>query len=213
MKFILFCEGWTEDKALPDFLRRWLHSQFSDRIGVKTVRFNGWQQLVADAPKKARLHLQHEDVIGVIGLLDLYGPTFYPSNKRTVEERYEWAKGHIEKLVGESCYRQHFAVHEVEAWILSQPELLPPPVKKKLPGVAQHPETVNFDEPPAQLLDRLYQEALKKGYKKVANGSDLFSKLDPHTVCGKCPYFNRLCDDLAELAIGKGLTRHGRSPQ
>ncbi len=46
MKFILFCEGWTEDKALPDFLRRWLHTQFSIRIGVKTVRFNGWQQNV-----------------------------------------------------------------------------------------------------------------------------------------------------------------------
>jgi len=123
-----------------------------------------------------------------------------------VEERYEWAQSHIEKKVGASGYRQHFAVHEVEAWILSQPDLLPPAVKRKLPGTAQHPETVNFNEPPAYLLNRLYEEALKKGYKKVANGRDLFSKLDPHTVCSKCPYFKRLCDDLAGLAKEKGLT-------
>lgn len=206
MKFILFCEGWTEDKALPDFLRRWLHTQFSVNIGVKAVRFNGWQQMVQDAPIKAKLHLRQQDVIAVIGLLDLYGPTFYPPEKRTVAERYEWAKGHIEKKVGAQGYRQHFAVHEIEAWILSQPDLLPPAVKKKLPGTAQHPETVNFNEPPAYLLDRLYEEALKRGYKKVANGKDLFSRLDASIVRSKCPYFKRLSDDLVELAKGKGLT-------
>lgn len=206
MKFILFCEGATEHNALPDFLRRWLHSQFSTRIGVKPVKFNGWSQLVEDAPKKAELHLQQEDVIAVVGLLDLYGITIYPPDKRTVEERYEWAKNHIEKSVGYTSYCQHFAVHEVEAWILSQPDLLPPAVKKKLPGVAMHPETVNFNEPPAYLLDRLYEEALHKGYKKVANGSDLFSKLDPHVVRNKCPYFKRLSDDLVELAKKKGLS-------
>lgn len=206
MKFILFCEGWTEDKALPEFLRRWLHAQFTERIGVKTVRFNGWKQLVDDAPKKAKLHLGKADVIAVIGLLDLYGPTFYPPNKNTVSERYDWAKSHLESNVGLSSYRQHFAVQEVEAWILSQPDLLPPAVKKKLPGTARQPETVNFNEPPSYLLDRLYGEALKKKYKKVTNGSDLFSKLDPNVVHQKCPYFKRFCDDLIELANGKGMS-------
>jgi hypothetical protein len=68
------------------------------------------------------------------------------------------------------------------------------------------PETVNFNEPPSYLLDRLYREALKKKYKKVANGSDLFSKLDPRVVHEKCPYFKYLCDDLVELAKDKGVT-------
>jgi hypothetical protein len=31
-----------------------------------------------------------KDIIGVIALLDLYGPTFYP--KKTALERYHWAK-------------------------------------------------------------------------------------------------------------------------
>lgn len=70
MKFVLFCEGWTEKKSLPAFLRRWLDSQLSVRVGIKVVRFDGWQELVKDAPVKAELHLRANDVIAVIGLLD-----------------------------------------------------------------------------------------------------------------------------------------------
>jgi hypothetical protein len=123
-----------------------------------------------------------------------------------VDERYEWAKKDIEKRVADSRYCQHFAVHEVEAWLLSQPGLLPPPVQKKLPGTATYPETVNFYEPPSYLLDRLYKEALRKNYKKVAYGQDLFNQLDPIAVRGRCPYFKRLSDDLIELAKLKGIT-------
>lgn len=205
MKFVLFCEGWTEKAALPDFLRRWLHAQLSVRIGIKTVRFNGWQELVKDAPTKTELHLRDKDVIAVIGLLDLYGPTFYPPENHTVEERYQWAKHYIEKSVGNSRYHQHFAVHEVEAWLLSQPTLFPDAVAKKLPGIVAHPEIVNFHEPPSYLLDRLYSEALKKGYKKTTNGKDLFSRLEPDVVRQKCPYFKRLSDELIKLAKQHGL--------
>ncbi|MGH9843129.1 MAG: hypothetical protein ACREEM_30695 [Blastocatellia bacterium] len=42
-------------------------------------------------------------------------------------------------------------------------------------------------------------------YKKVAYGQDLFSRLDPNIVRGKCPYFKRLCDDLVELSKEKGI--------
>jgi len=189
VKFVLFCEGWTEKGALPDFLRRWLDSQLPERVGVQPVRFDGWAEMVKDSPVKARLHLRNQDVIAVIALLDLYGPTFYPPGCKSAAERFDWAKTHLENKVDHARFRQYFAVHDLEAWILSQPEILPADVRKRLPGKAGKPETVNFDEPPAYLLNRLYEEATKRSYKKRTYGEALFRDLDPGVVCEKCPYF------------------------
>ena len=201
MNFVLFCEGPTEQGALPEFLRRWLNSKLTERVGVQPVLFSGWAEMVKDSPVKARLHLSNPKVIAVVALLDLYGPTFYPSDRSTVDERFEWARAHLEKKVGDVRFRQYFAVHEVEAWLLSQPELLPAPVcRKLLPKATTQPETVNFNEPPAALLNRLYQEATGRGYKKRTFGAELFRKLDPEVVRDKCPYFRKLADDLVELA-------------
>jgi hypothetical protein len=200
MKFVLFCEGWTEKGALPDFLRRWLNSKLPAKVGVQPVRFNGWAEMVKDSPTKARLHLTKSDVIAVVALLDLYGPTFYPADRTTVADRFEWAKAHLEKAVDDPRFRQYFAVHDIEAWILSQPDLLPPAVRKKLPGKHVDPETVNFDEPPAYLLNRLYEEATGRTYKKRTYGEELFRELNPQTVWDKCPYFRKLADDLVTLA-------------
>ena len=136
----------------------------------------------------------------MVALLDLRGPTFYPPNCTTAAHRFDWAKAHLEKKADNPRFRQHFAVHDVEAWILSQPELLPSAVQKKLPGKTVKPETVNFDEPPAYLLKRLYEEATGRGYKKRTYGQDLFRKLDPRIVREKCPFFRKLADDLLELA-------------
>lgn len=200
MKFVLFCEGWTEKGALPDFLRRWLNSKLPAKVGVQPVRFNGWAEMVKDSPVKARLHLCNPNIIAVVALLDLYGPTFYPADRTTVADRYEWAKAHLEKKVGDPRFLQCFAVHDIEAWILSQPDVLPPEVRKKLPAKHVKPETVNFDEPPAYLLNRLYEEATGRTYKKRTYGEELFRELDPQLVWERCPYFRRLADELVNLA-------------
>jgi hypothetical protein len=201
VKFVLFCEGWTEKGALPDFLRRWLNPNLPERVGVQPVRFNGWAEMVKDSPVKASLHLRNPDVIAVVALLDLYGPTFYPAKCTTAADRFEWAKAHLEQKAGSNPrFRQYFAVHDVEAWILSEPELLPVPVRKKLPGKTAKPETVNFDEPPADLLNRLYAEATGRSYKKRTYGEELFRKLNPQVVRERCPCFRKLADDLLELA-------------
>lgn len=200
MKFVLFCEGATEVRALPEFLRRWLNSKLPERIGIQPVRFNGWTELVKDSPTKAHLHLKNPDVIAVVALIDLYGPTFYPPDRKTAEERCEWAKGDLERKVDHPRFRQHFAVHDFEAWILSQPDLLPAAVRKKLPGKVEKPETVNFREPPADLLDKLYTEATNRSYKKTTYGAELFSQLNPQVVREKCPHFRKLADDLIDLA-------------
>jgi hypothetical protein len=186
--------------ALPGFLRRWLNSNLTEKVGVQPVRFSGWAEMVKESPAKARLHLRKSDVIAVVALLDLHGPTFYPTSRTQVVDRFDWAKAHLENQVNDPRFRQHFAVHDVEAWILSQPELLPLQVQKKLPGKTAKPEVVNFDEPPAYLLNRLYEEATGRGYKKRTYGEDLFRKLDPQVVRKKCPYFGRLADELVDLA-------------
>ena len=202
MRFVILCEGKTERDVLGDLLRKWLNPRVKERIGFTCPNLEGWQNVVAEAQKKARLYFAEKDVLGVISLIDLYGPDkarFYPQHIKTASERYKWGIEHMQKEVGHERYRHHFAVHEVEAWLLSQPEHLPPAVSNKLPGKAAKPESVNFDEPPAKLLKRLYREALQKEYLKISDGHKLFSKLDPEIVYRKCPAFKALADDLLAL--------------
>lgn len=103
MKFILFVEGYTERKAVPAFLKRWLDPRLTQPVGIQSVRFEGWSELIKDAPKKARLYLENPrtqgEIIAVIALLDLYGLN-YPADKTTVAERYEWAAEELKKNVG-----------------------------------------------------------------------------------------------------------------
>ena len=73
MKFVLLVEGYTERKAIPEFLKRWLDQRLEKPVGVKTVRFDGWQHLYKDAAQKTKMLLNapKSDVIAVIALLDL----------------------------------------------------------------------------------------------------------------------------------------------
>lgn len=208
MKFILFIEGHTEKKALPQFLKKWLDPKLAKPVGIKTVRFEGWQKLVKDTPKKALMHLngpERHDLVAVIALIDLYGPQFYPADKQTSKDRYDWAKAHLENKVNHPQFRQFFAFHETEAWLLSDPNLFPAEIKNALPKNIQHPEEVNFDEPPAKLLERLYKQKMQRVYKKVAHGSELFSKLDPNLTYKKCPRFKEFLDEMLKLAKAAGL--------
>ena len=203
MKFILFVEGHTEDKALPAFLKRWLDPRLESPVGIQTVRFDGWPELFRDAAQKAKMHLNgpsKDKIIAVISLLDLYGPTFYPADLTERDKRYLWAKQMIEDKVNEKNFYQFFAVHEVEAWLLSQPVIFPANIRNAFPDKIAKPETVNFDEPPAKLLDRLYQQHTKRTYKKVVNGRDLFSRLDPAIAYEKCPRLRELLDKMLALA-------------
>ncbi len=83
MRFVLFVEGHTEKAALPAFLKRWLDPQLPKPVRITPVRFEGWRDYVKEIEKKVALGLSGKmgaDVIAAIGLLDLYGPTFYPED-------------------------------------------------------------------------------------------------------------------------------------
>lgn len=204
MKFVLFVEGETERKCLPQFVKKWLDAHLSAPPGVQAVKFEGCSRQRKDQGKHARMHLEDDDVIAVISLMDLYGPGFYPANKSTAEDRYVWAKAHLETEVGHSGFRQHFAVHETEAWILSDPSVLPKDVKPALSKTV-YPEKVNFTEPPSKLLGRLYATKTSRGYKKVTDGTDLFRQLNPETVYQKCPHFKQMMEEMLALAKDAGL--------
>jgi hypothetical protein len=76
VKLVLLVEGYTERKALPSFLKRWLDSRTSAWVGIKVVRFEGWRHDHDEIAKKVSLNLSGKagsDGIGAIGLLDLYG--------------------------------------------------------------------------------------------------------------------------------------------
>ncbi|MCP4702099.1 MAG: DUF4276 family protein [Gammaproteobacteria bacterium] len=161
MKIILFVEGHTENKAIPSFLKRWLDPQLSKPVGIKSVRFEGWAELVKDSPSKAELYLSQDGVIAVIALLDLYGPAFYPNDKNTATERYTWAKRHLEGKVNRPNFFQFFAVHEVEAWLLCAPSIFPNSVRPLIEKISQSPEAVNNAMPPAKRLNDIYQKKTK----------------------------------------------------
>ncbi len=134
MKFILFVEGHTERACIPAFLKRWLDPQLMQKVGIQAVRFEGCKDFDKGLRTKAHMHLDgpaHDDIIAVIGLLDLYGPQIYPRRLSSAHDRYEWGVRHYEQQVGRRNFRMFFAVHEVEAWLLSQPALFPHEVQSR----------------------------------------------------------------------------------
>ncbi|HMV47518.1 MAG TPA: DUF4276 family protein [Blastocatellia bacterium] len=209
MKFILLVEGDAERIVLPDFFRRWLNPKLKHPVSIKAVKLSGsggYLKEFAGRVKKQLCDSDAHDLIAVIGLLDLYGlpQNFYPTNLPSADERYAWAKRELESRVGQARFRQFFAVHELEAWLLSDPTIFPREVRENFPAAVSSPESVNFNQPPGVLLERLYGQKLKKSYQKTVHGNDLFAKLDPETACQKCPHLRELLDEMLDFAKQSG---------
>lgn len=208
MKFVLLVEGATEKYAVADFLKRWLDPQLQLRVGISVVQYQGYAQLARKIVDKAQMHLdgpKQADIIAVIGLLDLYGPDFYPANLTTAQDRNDWGIKYFQEKVNRDRFRMFFAIHEFEAWLLSDPEIFPDAVARALPKKAARPEDVDFDQHPAALLDSIYKKTLKLGYKKTTYGKNLFGKLDPIIAVEKCPHLKEMLQEMLVLAKGAGL--------
>lgn len=200
MKFILLVEGNTERRVLPEFLRRWLNEKLSTNIGIKADKVAGIQDMRTKA-SKYMMDPKFDDYIAIVGLLDLYGLEGTSIGSKSIDEFYDSEIARISKDLDENKFRMFFAVHELEAWLLSDPAILPTEVARALPSSVNRPETVDFDEPPGKLLIRLYREKLRKRkFKKTSTGSALFSKLDPQLAHSKCPYLAKMLDEMLVLA-------------
>lgn len=197
MKIVVLVEGDTEAMTLKSFFWRWLDANGLGHVGVCPVKFRGCGHYIQEYAKKTHLYLSTPGVIGVVGLLDLYGLTHPVAKSGTVAERYTKTKAALERPVS-GDFRQHFAVHELEAWLLSDPALFKPSLRSKLPK--KPPEEVNFGTPPAKVLEKHYPKACGCDYKKTTDGRTLFQKLDPAQAAAKCPYLKLLLDDLLDMA-------------
>jgi len=200
MKIVLLMEGWTE-KQLPEFFKRWLDPQLPQHVGIQPVRFEGNPHYLKDFAGKTTFHLQRADTIAVFGLLDLYGLKLeYPKHSDR-DQKIKFARELFTNKIEPADrprFRQHFAVHETEAWFLSEPRLFQ---SITLPKQCERPEDVNFDEPPAKLLDRLFSQGREgRGYKKTTMARNLLPKLDPSVVYRKCPNFKFMMDDMLAMS-------------
>jgi hypothetical protein len=210
VKIVLMVEGWTEkEKVVRDFLKRWLDPQLPQPVRLRAVRFDGSGNYLDDIALKTRMYLEDDDTIAVFGLLDLYGlPSRVTENYpryAELDEKIARARQYVTNLIAEPCrdrFRQHFAVHETEAWLFSDPNILPQGIR--LPANwAEHPETIDFEEPPAQRLDGLWKRACGRGYKKTTQARNLFPHLAPALVYDKCPNFRQMMDEMRDLALEK----------
>jgi len=200
VKFILLVEGETERKVLPAFLKRWLDEHSSQRVGLKAVKVKD----INDLTKMAQSFIkapENEDILAVIGLLDLYGLKGVsgesgPDYSKSVME--------IEGEVNHPKFRMFFAVHELEAWLLSQPDIFHRDVRVALKRYAKDPESVDFNKPPSKVLSELYWGKLHKKYKKTTDGTVLFSMLDPHSAHSTCRHLADLLDTMLGLAQKTG---------
>ena len=146
MKIVLVVEG-SSEKQLPAFLKRWLDAQaLPQRVGIHVVSFDGNAKLLREAAQRTRLHLQESDTLAVFSLLDLYGlPIEYPAHASDRNAKIVFARNYVSGLIDQPDrprFHPHFAVHEFEAWLLSDRSLFP---NINLPAKCDRPEEVDFD--------------------------------------------------------------------
>jgi hypothetical protein len=201
MKFVVLVEGETETAVVGEFLGRWLNAK-GTRIGVQTSRAHDPKGVVG----KAAHYLAKNDpeIVAVIGLLDLHELKLEipPHHSDNAKARFRWAKEYVEKQVNHPAFKMFFAVHELEAWLLSQPSVF------KIQGVAKAvesragnaPENVNLGEPPSKFLNAVFNKHTGKDYKKKTQGRTFFDRLDPEEAYKKCPHLKEMLDKMLLLA-------------
>jgi len=198
VKLLLYVEGDTE-AYLPAFIKRWLDPQLPDPIRIKAVKLGGAPNYLKEVARRVRVALSEDPKDLAVGLIDLYGsPLSLPDG--TIDQKYAWAKQELERRVGHARFRQHFAVHETEAWLFSDPAIFPAAVIDHLPK--QEPEKINFLDPPSRRLSALYRSRLRRAYGKTVDGGDLFNKLDPHVAYSRCPHLRLVLDGTLKLVQG-----------
>lgn len=212
MRFVVLVEGHMERMALPKFLKKWLDLRIAPAVGVGVRNLGGKDHFRKECAKVARDLLgapNGKDIVGVVGLLDLYdGPTcstWYPRRLKAADERRAWAIHEMEREVGNPRFKQFFAVHETEAWLLSDPSLFPEPMRTAVAKKGRKPEAVNFREPPSAMLDALYRDHRRRGYGKTTDGPDLLGRLDPDLAYCKCPALREMLDAMLQMALAAGF--------
>ncbi len=217
MRIQFFVEGDTERIVLPGFIARWLNPRLTVPVEIPApVNLQGCGGFIQEIGKSAKGHLRSadsNDLIAVVGLLDLKGPEahhFYPPGVTAIQDRYEWGKRKIEQYVDHPKFHMFFAVHEIEAWLFSQPEIFPEFIREALFEGLPEPEEIDFDTPPSKRLKKTYdtliqQKSISHAYRKTGHGRKFFNSLDPERAYAKCPYLRKMLDALLSVSKKAGL--------
>ena len=195
MRINVLCEGQTE-KGLRQLLAKAIDVQ---GCGIKIKPCEG----VASLLRKLDGRIESELISGtqVVFCLVDYHHYPLPNTKRNLPfpQRLEAIKSDMIAQIEasrHSAVRCHVVVHEVEAWILADEQILAQRFKATSLSAWKQPENVNDMKPPAKVLEELFRTRLKRRYDKYKDGVDLLQKIDWQKVYAKCPAFKQLVDDL-----------------
>ncbi len=200
-RIALFVEGETE-LALPPFFHRWLDPQLpaAGKVGITPVKFQGIANYLDDVAAKTEMYLDQRRANVIVGVVDLYGlpsTRINLSTHTTLKDKVVAARAYVRQLIPtrlQPYFRQHFAVHETEAWLLAYPDEWPPAIRG--PITERPPEEMNFHEPPSKLLTRL----LGGEYKKIVRARNILGRVDAQVAITACPFLGLLAEDLLGLA-------------
>jgi len=197
MRIKVLCEGQTEEG-----LRKLLAKAVDIRgCGIQIKTYKGIGALLRGLDGRIKFELQGGAQI-LFCLVDYY---HYPLPEATknlpIEQRVDAIQADVVQRIEEShrsAVRCHVVIHEVEAWILADEQILAQKLKIKKLLQWDKPEAVNDMKPPSQVLQELFRtrSPLKKRYNKYKDGVELLGKVDWQKVYAKCPAFKQLVDDL-----------------
>ena len=209
MKFILLVEGDAEKLAIAEFLKRWLDPQLKSRVGIRVVNFHGNSQLVRKiAHQGARSILTPPRPARSLPSSVCSISTDLKSIRRTLPRCRNATTGECSTSRSRSIARSSVCSSRFTSSRLGfsgSPTSCRAQVRDALPGTVANPERVDFDEPPAKLLNRVYLSRTRKNYKKTTYGKQLFGKLAPEVVAEKCPYLKAMLDEMLKMAKVAGL--------
>ncbi|KWT92773.1 DUF4276 family protein [Candidatus Magnetominusculus xianensis] len=124
-------------------------------------------------------------------------------NKTSIENKFNKI---LYKYKG--MYAIHFAIQEIEAWIVADMDCFRSVYKynkhkcftdsiSKIPYISE-PEKIDCNPKISEYLENIAKGCTLR-YRKTIEGIQLLREVNPDTVCTKCPAFKYLRNDLWEL--------------
>lgn len=120
-RIVILCEGDTEVIAVKSFLRPQLDRDGLKSIGLPLINLKAKFGDIADKTERSKKDAR---VVAVFTLIDLYGlrgPS-YPKAVSVAQKRSiarDWLQSQVPSVDAE-FFHPHFAVHDIEAWLLAE---------------------------------------------------------------------------------------------
>ncbi|MBV6342509.1 DUF4276 family protein [Candidatus Magnetobacterium casense] len=212
-KNILFLvEGMTEGLSTPwgkglwnilKVEKVWMRER---KIHHDIVRFNGKSKMQGDIKFRVGQHLSlpKKTVTKAVGKPT--GDYVFIVRDLDCEDRQSVEAAIDSELVGyKGSYSIHFAIQEIEAWMIADLDCFKSVYKSKYAQIVSEIKNISYssnpekiDCEPKKLSERLEEIAYKcqTRYKKTIEGPQLLEVVNPDSVAAKCPSFARFRQDL-----------------